>query len=414
SVPLGFGDEPLLLGFGQGLNALTLDLGLFQHSRDKLFFTTVDLGLLYFDLLFLFDLLDLHLLGHHLLLHVVGLDVIGFIGLRLLPFRDFQELGFLDLEIARRLSLLRHRKGFCQDALLIGLRLGDRSFALRQRTLDRVVTISFRGSNIRVTLDARDVGLAHVGDVFVLVTDLFNGEGNHLETHLVHVVGAGGTHAVSNHLRLLHDFFHCELSDDAAQMPFHDQPDESFALLVSLGKELFRRSQNGLHVGFHFDLRHGFDGDRHALLGVEVLLRRDIKRHQLQRKSTANLNHRKHDGAVSFHDSGSAEPVNYQCFMWSSLAVQACQRAHQEHGAEHDEYRYDPYGCNCPKHNRLLRNSFEQKRAVNKPRVIARAIVNLHDLHDFSCFSAVAVAVRLVSANSPVDSSPATSSHNRT
>src|SRR5712692_6339315 len=97
--------------------------------------------------------------------------------------------------------------------------------------------------------------------------------------------------------------------------------------------------------------------------------------------------------------------------MWSSLAVQACQRAHQEHGAEHDEYRYDPYGCNRAEHNRLLGNSFEQKRVASGPPVAAPEMVDLHDrLYDFCRFSAVTIGVRLLSA----DSSPAISSHNRT
>ena len=42
-------------------------------------------------------------------------------------------------------------------------------------------------------------------------------------------------------------------------------------------EELLGRGENGLGVGLHFDLGHGFDRDRYALLGVEVLLRGHVK-----------------------------------------------------------------------------------------------------------------------------------------
>src|ERR1022692_3734514 len=41
--------------------------------------------------------------------------------------------------------------------------------------------------------------------------------------------------------------------------------------------------QHRFRVGLHFDLRHGFYRDGNALLGVEVLLRRHVEGHQLQR-----------------------------------------------------------------------------------------------------------------------------------
>ena len=102
---------------------------------------------------------------------------------------------------------------------------------MRLRALDRGVALGFGGGDVGVALDARDVGPAHVGDVLVLVADFLDGERDDLEAHLVHVVGAGGAHAVADHLRLLHDLFHRELADDAAQVAFHHQPDQAFALL---------------------------------------------------------------------------------------------------------------------------------------------------------------------------------------
>ena len=67
-----------------------------------------------------------------------------------------------------------------------------------------------------------------------------------LEAHLVHVVGAGGAHAVGDHLRLLDDLFDRELADDAAQVAFHHQADQALALLRRLGQELLGRGQDRL------------------------------------------------------------------------------------------------------------------------------------------------------------------------
>src|ERR1700693_1934298 len=107
-------------------------------------------------------------------------------------------------------------------------------------------------------------GLAYVGDVFVLVPDLFDGEGNHFEAHLVHVVGAGGAHAIADHLGLLDDFFDGELPDDAAQMAFHHQAYQAFALLIGFGEELLGRGEDGFLVRLYLDLGDGLDSDRAA------------------------------------------------------------------------------------------------------------------------------------------------------
>ena len=83
--PSASDDQALLLGRGQRLDALTLDLGLLQHGRDQLLLAAHDFGFLHLDLLLFLDLLHLHLLGDDLLLHDVGLDLVGLVGLRLLP-----------------------------------------------------------------------------------------------------------------------------------------------------------------------------------------------------------------------------------------------------------------------------------------------------------------------------------------
>ncbi len=133
-------------------------------------------------------LLDLHLLGHHLLLHDIGLDVVGFVGLRLLLLGGFQIQRSLDLEIARGFGLLGLRKRFRQHAFLVRLGPCDRGGARSFGAFDGRIAFGFGGGHIGVALDARDVRTAHVGDVFVLVADFLDGERNHFQAHLAHVV----------------------------------------------------------------------------------------------------------------------------------------------------------------------------------------------------------------------------------
>ena len=229
-----------------------------------------------------------------------------------------------------RLGLLGLRERLGQHPLLVGLRLGDGGFAGGHGAADGGIAVGFGGGHVGIALDARHVRPAHVGDVFVLVADFLDGEGNDFQAHLVHVVGAGGAHALAHHLRLLHDLFHGELSDDAAQMAFHHQADQSFALLRSLGEELFGGGQNGFRIALDFDLRYGFHRDRHALPGVEVLLRRDVERHQLERQPTGALHHGEDDGAAAFHDARAAESVDDDGFVRSRLAEQLGEHGHQE------------------------------------------------------------------------------------
>ena len=226
----GFDRQPALLRFGEHLDALPLDLGLLQHGRDQLLLAAQDLGFLHLDLLLALDLLHAHRLGDDLLLHDVGLDLVGLVGLRLLLLDRLDVVGLLDLEVALRLGLLGLRQRLGEHALLVGLRLGDRRLAHRLGALDRRVALGFGGGDVGVALDARDVRPAHVDDVVVLVADFLDGERDDLEAHLVHVVGAGGAHALGDHLRLLDDLLDRELADDAAQVAFHHQPDQALAL----------------------------------------------------------------------------------------------------------------------------------------------------------------------------------------
>jgi hypothetical protein len=161
-------------------------------------------------------LLDGDFLGAHLLQHDVGLDVVGFVRLRLLLLHHLQVSGFLDFQVALRLRLLGLRKRLGLHPLLVRLGLGHGGFPRCHRPPDGGIAVGFGGGHIGIALDPRHVRPAHVGDVVVLVPDLFDGERNHFEPHLRHIVGAGGPHPLAHHLRLLHDLFHRELADDAA------------------------------------------------------------------------------------------------------------------------------------------------------------------------------------------------------
>src|SRR5207253_9345180 len=153
-------------------------------------------------------------------------------------------------------------------------------------------------------------------------------------SYLAHVVGAGGAHAVADHFRLLDDLFHSELSDDAAQVAFHHQADETLALLGRLGEKLFGGGLDRFGIRFDLDLRDGFDGYRDTLFRIEVLLGRDVERHQLQREQAAILHHRENHGAAPLDDAGAAETIYHESLMRPGLAVQPGEHGHQQNESQ--------------------------------------------------------------------------------
>src|SRR5271156_1991393 len=223
----GFADEALTLGVGDGLDALALDFGLLEHGGDEFAFAALDFGVLHFDLRFAFHLLYFHGFGNDLLLHDVGFNFVGFVGRGLGFLGHFEIAGFFEIQIAFGFGLLGQAGGFRENAFLIGLRFGYGCGALRFGALDGDVSFGFGGGNFRYQLDAGDIGAAHVGDVFVFVADFFNGEAHDVESHFVHVRSAGGTHALADHFRLFDELFDGELADDAAQMAFHHQANQT-------------------------------------------------------------------------------------------------------------------------------------------------------------------------------------------
>src|SRR5439155_7917641 len=99
SLAFSLGDLALLLGFRDVQDPLLLDFSLLEHGGDQFFLMAHDLGFLHLDLLLFLDLLHLDLLSHHLLLRDVLLQLVGFVGLRLLALHGFSVVGFLDIEV---------------------------------------------------------------------------------------------------------------------------------------------------------------------------------------------------------------------------------------------------------------------------------------------------------------------------
>ncbi len=223
-----------------------------------------------------------HLLGDHALLLYVRLDVVRLVRRSLLLLHCRVVLGPFEVEVALGLGLPRLRRGACDHRLLIRRGLGHRGLAHRLGLADRGVALGLRGRHVRNLLHARDVRLAHVRDVLVLVAHLSDGEAHHLEAHLRKVLRDVGAHAVRHHLRLLDDLFYCELADDSAQVPLHHEPDEPLALRRRLGQQLFRRGADAVWVALDLDLRHRLNGHGDALVRVQVLLGGDIEAHKLE------------------------------------------------------------------------------------------------------------------------------------
>src|SRR5258706_557600 len=145
-------------------------------SNNAGIFAAIDFRFLHLDLLFFFDLHDLHLLGNDLLLHDVGLDVVGFVGLGLLFLGDFEILRLFYFEVALGFGLLGLGNGFRQHAFLVGLRSGYRRFPRCDGAPDGSIAIGFGGGDVGVALDSGDIRTSHVGDVLVLVADFLDGE----------------------------------------------------------------------------------------------------------------------------------------------------------------------------------------------------------------------------------------------
>ena len=111
-------------------------------------------------------------------------------------------------------------------------------------------------------------------------------------------------------------------------MAFHDEADEAFALVVGLGEKLLGGGADGFVIATHFDLRHGFHGDRDTLFGIEILLRRHVERHELQGKFFIGFNHRHNYRAAANDGAGAAQAIYNQRLMRSRLAKERSDGDH--------------------------------------------------------------------------------------
>ena len=262
-----FGDDDfaLAVGFGQRFDLLALGLGRFDDGGFQLLFAAFDLGFLHRGFGLDAHLLDLDLLGDHFLLLYVGFDLVRLVGGGLLHLDRLEIIGPFHFEVALGFGLAGLAGGFGDDLLLIGFGLGDAGIAQRLSATDDGVTLGFRGGNIGGALDEGDIGTTHIENVFVAIAHFLDGEGDDLEAHLVHVIGDIGAHAVGHHLRFLDDVLDRELTNDAAQMSFHDEANQRFALLRRFVQELLGRGQDADRIGLDLDLGDGLDIDGYSL-----------------------------------------------------------------------------------------------------------------------------------------------------
>ena len=112
---------------------------------------------------------------------------------------------------------------------------------------------------------------AHVGDVIVFITHIFNGERDDFQSHLLHIGGDGLEHLRSDVFRVFHQVFDGQLANNTTQVTFHHQADQVFAHILGLTEELLGGGLHALFIGTHFDLCHSFNVNGNALCGVEVL-----------------------------------------------------------------------------------------------------------------------------------------------
>src|SRR5258707_14389003 len=112
-------------------------------------------------------------------------------------------------------------------------------------------------------------------------------------------------------------------------MAFHHQADQTLAFLRRLGEELLSRRLDRFGIGLDLDLRDRFDGHGDALLGIQILLWRNVERHELERQQAAILDHGQDHATAALYYARPAKTVNYQSFVRASLAIQLGEHGHE-------------------------------------------------------------------------------------
>ena len=103
-------------------------------------------------------------------------------------------------------------------------------------------------------------------------------------------------------------------------MAFHNESNERFALRRRLGEELLGGGANRFRIVLDLELRHGFDGHGDALVRVQILLRSDVERHQLERQLLRAVNERQHELRTAMHDVRAAQSITNERLVRTHLA----------------------------------------------------------------------------------------------
>ncbi len=125
-------------------------------------------------------------------------------------------------------------------------------------------------------------------------------------------------------------------------MTFHHQPDQALALVIGLGEELLGRGQNRFRVGLHLDLRHGFHRHGDALLGVQILLRRYVERHQFEREIRQTCTIGSTIVPCPLTTRVPPRPYTIECFVRPRFAIEPGHSIHQKQNDHHAKPDEDP------------------------------------------------------------------------
>ncbi len=119
----------------------------------------------------------------------------------------------------------------------------------------------------------------------------------------------------------------------------------ALAVLRRLAQELLGGGQDALAVRAHLELRHRLHLHRDALIGIEILLRRDIERHQLQREQLRFLHERDDQRAAARQDALATRAIDDQRLVWANLAIHAPiqveDEQHRNHRKDDDQHHHD-------------------------------------------------------------------------
>ena len=336
-VTFGADHGTALLGLRQNAHTLALRLGLALDRRHELGGTALGLSLLDLDLLLLLDDGDLGLLFHLRLLRNARLDVVGAVGLCLLPGDSCRVVRLTHLQVALGLGLRGLGEGLSQHAVLVGPGAGLRRLAQGLGLAHGDVARRLGLGNLGHLLVACDLRPAHVLDIARLFGHVLEREGHDLQAELVEVGGDGLAHAGGHELRVLDQLLDGELAHDAAQMALHHLAHHRLAVFLGLAQELVRRAPDLLVVVLDLELGNGlhFDGD--TLVGVQGVARRHVKAHQLQVELVGFLEERHDHGAAADDDARAAASIDDQCAVGADLAVERAQdRQDEERSHDHD------------------------------------------------------------------------------